>query len=335
MDKISICVLFADSGEQPEQYRTAVHVLTNLNPEKFDIYPIYMKSAEEWILFGGNRYEDLLSDEWLSHPGNRKAVLLPGSRLMTFLGDAALQEPMDAAIVLARQELPALQALLKAAGIPFVGSDAAICQLTDDRALTKLAAEKLGLQTAPWKQISAQDAASRPEEIREELEAHLRYPLYVKPSCRRGDASAVQVSRREQLPEALESLKDSGQWLLVEEGVEGWEVEVAVMGSDVPMATVCAEIDADQAYIPARIPEDQGELVRDAAVGLYTALGCRGAAQMSFFVKYDGSGILFESANGWLDFSESSLMVGLFEASGISLEQLLEELVRLAPEVDR
>lgn len=335
MDKISICVLFTGSGELAEQNRTAVHVLTNLNPQKFEIYPVYMKSPDEWILFGGNQYEELLSDDWLGHPGNRKAVLLPGARLLTFMGDVAVQEQMDAAIVLARQEMPALQVLLKAAGLPFVGSDVAVLAMTDDRALTKLAAEKLGLQTAPWKQISAPDAANRSEEIREQLESCLRYPLYVKPSCRCGDAPAVRVSRREQLLEVLESMKDSGRWLLVEESVEGWEVEVAVMGSDVPMATVCAEIDGDKAYIPARIPEDQGELVREAAVRLYTALGFRGVARMSFYVKYDGSGILFESANGWPDFSESSLMVGLFEASGISLELLLEKLAHLAPEVDR
>lgn len=334
MDKISICVLFECSAEHS---RTAVHVLTHLNPEKFDVYPVCMRSVEEWILFGGDHYEDLVSEEWLSHPGNRKAVILPdgGSRLITFVGDAVVQEPIHVAVMLLCRELPALQELLKNAGIPFVGSDASVCQFTDDRALSKLAAEKLGLQTPLWKQISVEDAAIRPEEIREELETHLTYPIYVKPSSRNVGHAAVPVSRREQFPETLESLYGSGDWLLAEEGVEGWEVEVAVMGNDVPMATVCAEIDGTQAYIPARIPEDQEESVREAAVRMYTALGCRGVAQMSFYVKYDGSGILFESANARPDFSESALMIGLFEASGIPLEQLLEELVRLALEVER
>ena len=119
------------------------------------------------------------------------------------------------------------------------------------------------------------------------------------------------------------------------------------MGNEGPVASVCGEIDSgvdfydyeakyvsntSTAYIPARIPEDVEELVRDAAVKVYTAIGCQGLSRVDFFVTYEGNRVVFNEINTLPGFTSISMYPKLFEASGIPYGQLLDELLKLAVE---
>ena len=129
------------------------------------------------------------------------------------------------------------------------------------------------------------------------------YPMFVKPA---GTGSSVGVSKvtcREELSAALDRAAQYDRKILVEEFIRGREIEVAVMGNDSPVASICGEIDSgaefydyeakyvtdtSQAYIPARISEETEEAVRDAAVRIYQAIGCQGLSRVDFFVTYEG-----------------------------------------------
>ena len=119
------------------------------------------------------------------------------------------------------------------------------------------------------------------------------------------------------------------------------------MGNDNPVASICGEIDSGAefydyeakyitdtsvAYIPARIPEDVEETVREAAVKVYSAIGCQGLSRVDFFVGYEDNRVVFNEINTLPGFTSISMYPKLFAASGIPYSQLIDELLKLALE---
>ena len=171
--------------------------------------------------------------------------------------------------------------------------------------------------------------------------------MFVKPA---GTGSSVGVSKaadRESLTSALVSAAAFDDKILVEEFIHGREVEVAVMGNDNPVASVCGEIDSgadfydydakyitdtSTAYIPARIDEDVEEQVREQAVKVYQAIGCQGLSRVDFFVTFEGNRIVFNEINTLPGFTSISMYPKLFAASGIGYSELIDELLKLAME---
>ena len=90
--------------------------------------------------------------------------------------------------------------------------------------------------------------------------------------------------------------------------------------------------DTSVAYIPARIPEDISEKVREAAVAIYSAIGCQGLSRVDFFVTYENNEVVFNEINTLPGFTSISMYPKLFDASGIPGAALLDELLKLALE---
>ena len=138
-----------------------------------------------------------------------------------------------------------------------------------------------------------------------------------------------------------------GNKALVEEFIDGQEIEVAVLGNESPCASVCGEIDAGAEfydyeakylsssasfYVPARIDEDVSEQVRETAVKVYRAMECRGLARVDFFVRRDDQEVVFNEINTIPGFTSISMYPRLFAASGIAYPELIDNLIALALE---
>jgi D-alanine-D-alanine ligase len=213
--------------------------------------------------------------------------------------------------------------------------------------LTKRVADQAGGTQAAWVLVRNSELDNRLEQVLENLESKFAYPMFVKPA---GTGSSVGVSKaadRETLKEALLSAGSFDEKILVEEFIHGREIEVAVMGNENPVASICGEIDSgaefydydakyvtdtSTAYIPARISEEVGEQVRELAVKAYTALGCQGLSRVDFFVTYEDERVVFNEINTLPGFTSISMYPKLFAASGIPYNELVDELLRLALE---
>ena len=216
-----------------------------------------------------------------------------------------------------------------------------------DKTLTKLVIDQAGVTQAAWQLVRRVDTENRMEQTLDKLEQKFQYPVFVKPA---GTGSSVGVSKaadREALARALRNAAEFDDKILVEEFIDGREIEVAVMGNTSPVASRCGEIDSgaefydydakyltdtSTAYIPARIPEDVEEQVRDAAVRVYSAIGCQGLSRVDFLVTYEGDRVVFNEINTLPGFTSISMYPKLFAASGIPYGQLIDELLRLAQE---
>ena len=353
MKKLSVCILFGGiSPEHEVSLRSAESVLNNMDPEKYNIFPVGITKSGDWMLYGSTDYSKLPTGEWLENPDNRRAAISPvrGQGLLSFEGDCVVRERIDVVFPVLHGENGedgAMQGLLQMAGIPYVGPHVSASAVAMDKTLTKLVVDQAGVPQAAWFLVRNRDLDNRMDSILDKLEARFAYPMFVKPA---GTGSSVGVSKasdRESLRRALLAAGTYDEKILVEEFIHGREVEVAVMGNDSPVASVCGEIDSGAefydydakyindtsvAYIPARIGEDAAEQVRDMAVKVYRAVGCQGLSRVNFFVTYEGDRVVFNEINTLPGFTSISMFPKLFAASGIPYSQLIDQLLELALE---
>ena len=351
MKKRSVCVLFGGvSPEHEVSLRSAESVLNNLDQAKYHVLPVGITREGAWILFGGDDTSMLPAGTWQTHPQNRRAILSPvrGQGLLIFEDDRVVCERIDAVFPVLHGENGedgSIQGLLQIAAIPCVGCGVSASAVCMDKSVTKLIAEQAGVRQAGWVTVSRYDDEARLRELFSRAEQSYGYPLFVKPA---GTGSSVGVSKvrdREALQKAVAKALQYDRKALIEEFIDGQEIEVAVLGSESPVASVCGEIDSgaefydydakyvtDSAklYIPARLPEKTAAQVRELAVFVYRALGCRGLSRVDFFVTHGSREIIFNEINTIPGFTSISMYPKLFGASGIPYSELLDDLIGLA-----
>ena len=353
MRKLNVCVLFGGmSPEHEVSLRSAESVLNNLNAEKYNIFPVGITKSGDWVYYGGTDYSLLPDGQWQNHPGNRRATISPvrGQGLLNFEGDCVVREMIDVVFPVLHGENGedgAVQGLLQMAGIPFVGPRVAASAVSMDKTLTKLVVDHAKIPQAAWQLVRNSELHNRMEVILDNLESRFAYPMFVKPAGTGSSVGVAKATDRGQLRDALMQAGIYDDKILVEEFIHGREIEVAVMGNESPVASVCGEIDSGAefydydakyitdtsvAYVPARIAEDVAEQVRDLAVKIYSTIGCRGLSRVDFFVTYEDNRIVFNEINTIPGFTSISMYPKLFAASGIPYDQLLDELLRLAME---
>ena len=353
MKKLNVCVLFGGmSPEHAVSLRSAESVLNNLDREKYDIFPVGITKEGKWYLFGGEDYSVLPGGNWENCSENCPVAISPvrGDGLLCFTEDGVRRVKLDVVFPVLHGENGedgAMQGLLQIAGIPYVGPHVSASAVAMDKTLTKLVVDQIGQVQAAWHLVRRSDLRHHSQQILDTLESRFAYPMFVKPA---GTGSSVGVSKavdRAALENALQTAAAFDDKVLVEEFICGREVEVAVMGNDSPIASICGEIDSGAdfydydakyitdtsvAYIPARIDEEVAEQVRDAAVKIYSAIGCQGLSRVDFFVTFDDERVIFNEINTLPGFTSISMYPKLFDASGIPYGQLLDELLNLAME---
>ena len=356
MKKLSVCVLFGGmSPEHEVSLRSAESVLNNIDQSKYNVFPVGITKEGDWILYNGHDYSLLPTGQWKDCPENRRAAISPvrGQGLLSFEADCVVRERIDVVFPVLHGENGedgAMQGLLQLAGIPYVGPHVAASAVSMDKTLTKLVCDQAKVPQADWELVRSSDAENRMDSVISLMESRFSYPMFVKPA---GTGSSVGVSKaadRESLRKAILEAAKFDSKILVEEFIHGREIEVAVMGNENPMASVCGEIDSGAdfydyeakyitdtsvAYVPARIPEDVAEQVREEAVKVYKALGCQGLSRVDFFVTFEGNRVVFNEINTLPGFTSISMYPKLFAASGIPYAQLIDNLLQLAVEACR
>ena len=216
--------------------------------------------------------------------------------------------------------------------------------------MTKLVVDNARVTQAAWHLVRNSDLQKNMDDVISAVERKFSYPVFVKPA---GTGSSVGVSKaadREQLCAALTKAGSFDEKILVEEFIDGSEIEVAVLGNASPVASVVGEIDSGAefydydakyvtdtsvAYIPARVTDTVAEELREKAVQVYKAIGCHGLSRVDFFVTRKDNRVVFNEINTIPGFTSISMYPKLFAASGIPYGELIDRLLELAMEACR
>ena len=236
-----------------------------------------------------------------------------------------------------------IQGHLKLAQVPMVGCGVLASSLTMDKEMAKRVLAQAGILHARGRTLHR---TGRTGERAGRIVAELGLPLFVKPANLGSSVGISRVDTVGQMGEALDEAFQFDHRVVVEEAIQGQEVECAVLGNNHPESSIVGEIlprngfysyqakylDADGAElrIPARISEEQAARVRQLAVETFRLFRCRGMARVDFFVTRDE--VVVNELNAIPGFTKISMYPMLWKASGVGYAELVERLVDLALE---
>jgi D-alanine-D-alanine ligase len=235
-----------------------------------------------------------------------------------------------------------LQGFLETLGVPYVGAGVTPSAIGMDKAVFKALLRDAGLPTPHAVSVSARDKSS----ARARLEAAgVALPVFVKPVCGGSSVGVTKVKRWDDLGGAIDLALRYDERALVEEGIDARELECAVLGDEEPRASVPGEVvpgnefyDYDDKYrddkakllIPAPVSEAVAAEVRRLAVEAFRTCRVSGMARVDFFLDRSTGRVLVSEINTLPGFTAISMYPKLWEASGLPLPDLLDELIRLA-----
>lgn len=334
MKKLSVCVIFDGTQDAPEaEARSAAYILRCLDREKYNLFPVGITEDGDWVLYGGDDPAQVEDGSWRSHPNNRRAAISPvrDQGLLSFERDCVVREWIDVAIPVpgvSNDHAGALQGLLELAGIPCVGASVSSA-VTADRSLTRLVGHHLGWRQTKWATVHIRELDNAPEAVLDDLSRKLAYPMLVRSMERNAAEMGWKADDRTGLKDRLVKAAANTQRILVEACLNGCPLRVAVMGNGNPMASECGVVGDDP------VSEEIREQAREMAVRIYSAMNCRGMVCVSFVVEQTTGELFFSDLDPFPEFSEGSFCIQLFDASGFSGPELLEELLKRAMEERR
>ena len=315
---------------------------------RHQVVPVGITREGRWIS-SGNPMRELES----------KNVYLPdGSDLDVSGPPAAAAEKLPAGLGSVDVVFPVLhgpygedgtiQGMLELAGIPYVGSGVLGSAAGMDKPTMKKIFAHHDLPQVAWVALTRKQWQKNGEAWIQEIEDSLGYPCFVKPANLGSSVGIGKAENAEELGDALDAAAHFDRRIIVEEGVDAREIEVSVLGNEDPEVSVPGEIvvkkgdfyDYEAKYVeggmeliaPAPIPDETAEEIRRIARTAYEAIDAAGMARVDFFLERGTDRLLLNEINTIPGFTPTSVYAELWATSGLSYEELLDRLIRLALE---
>jgi D-alanine-D-alanine ligase len=330
--RIHVVVLFGgESAEHDVSCVTAAHVLRALNNDKYRITTVGITRQGQWCLVTEHSPDKLIATGVpisitqivADARSNERTVVLP-----------LLHGPLG--------EDGTIQGVLEVANIPYVGSGVLGSAVAMDKGVAK---QLLAVNEIPQpKYVSLHEQHITDAALQHAIDT-LGLPVFVKPA---NMGSSIGVTKARNLIELRESIALAvtyDEWVLIEEAIVGREIEVAVLGNLTVRTSLPGEIipssefydyndkyesDSAQLKIPAPLTAIETEAVQKLAAVIFHTLRAEGMARVDFFYEEGGRGFLCNEINTIPGFTPISMYPKLWQASGVSYSQLLDELIELA-----
>lgn len=346
--KLKVGIIFGGrSGEHDVSLNSAQSVMHALDKSRYDIVPIGITRAGEWIT------GDAVAALTAGADATRPAALLAGattSALMQFDADSRMSAATDLDVIIpvlhgTYGEDGTVQGLLELANVPYVGAGVVGSAVGMDKAIFKAVMQANGIPIVPWQLVRRADWRDNGDLVIAELEAALHYPVFTKPA---NLGSSVGICKCENRAELVAGLNEAARYdrrIVVEQGIDACELEVSVLGNDEPIASVVGEVRPKRAFydyvakyisddsdllIPAPISADLSDRIRQLAVDAFQAIDCAGLGRVDFLLDRTDEHIYINEINTIPGFTRISMYPKLWEASGVSYSELLDRLIELA-----
>lgn len=360
--KHRIALLFGGrSSEHGISCVTAAGILRAIDRERFDVVLVGITKRGAMVLMHEDDLADYRLDAaalpevrdngtrvmWPASVDTRALTLISNDGILSSLGNVDAVMPM---LHGPYGEDGTVQGMLDLIDMPYVGSGVLGSSLCMDKHLVKSVLAGMGIPVAPWRTVT-QGEVDRDPSIVSSLDDGLTYPLFVKPARAGSSVGVSRVTEAAGIPAALEVAFAEDRTVLIESGVTGREVEIAVLegreGEPTRTSSVIGEIvvtgrdfyDFESKYLgaggvelvlPAPVTDAEFEAIRDAAVRAFDGTQARTLSRIDFFLTEDGP--VLNEINTLPGFTPASMYPMLWEASGMSYTELITELVELALE---
>ena len=332
-NKQSVCILFGGrSAEHDISILSATAIHGNLDRKRFEPQPVYINREGLWRP---------VSPDEMENPDRES---LSRGRFRSMLPWTSGGEPLAQADICfpvlhgPNGEDGRVPALLELADIPFVGAGSLGSALAMDKGTAKVLFKAAGIDTPEFLVFRKPDI----EEIRQKVEERLSWPVFVKP-CNLGSSVGIsKVKSASQLPGAIDLAFRHDSRIIVEQGVQGREIEVAVMGNESLEVSRPGELEPHNEFydyedkyldgktsfhIPARLPRETEDRIRNQAARAYRCLQLNGLSRVDFFMEEKTGHILVNEINTMPGFTEISMFPKLFLLEGYTFQSLVTRLI--------
>src|SRR3954471_2797146 len=322
MSRLKVAILAGGrSSEHKISLASARSVLESLDPEQYDVVTVAIGRDGRWELGSG----DGSVAETLPVPAANAPATLGAVDVVLPI----LHGPFG--------EDGTVQGLLELAGVAYVGAGVAASALCMDKDLFKKVLRDSGIAVARHVALRPGDPVENP----------FGFPCFVKPARLGSSVGISKVHDESELAPAVELAFRHDEKVLIEELLDGIEVEVGVLGNLEPVASLPGQIvplghewyDYSSKYeqggmdpvIPPELPDDVIEQVQRTAVEAFRVTECEGMARVDCFVV-GGTRVVVNELNTIPGFTSTSVYAKLFDASGVPYDELLRRLIELAVE---
>jgi D-alanine-D-alanine ligase len=347
--RVRVAVIFGgQSGEHDVSLRSAETVMGALDPERYDIVPVGITREGQWLT-GGDPFAALTATSPLFALGDGTPVTpsdLPAESAVpaVFAGGVdvvfpVLHGPMG--------EDGTVQGLLELTGVPYVGAGVLGSALSMDKAMAKTVLAQAGLPQAAWRLVTRKEWEREPDVIAAWVGDALGFPCFVKPANMGSSVGVVKVHEPAELPAAMAEACRFDRRILIEQAIDGRELEISVLGNDDPVASIVGEVipanefydydakyvdDRSELLVPAPIDPDTMAQIQELAITAFRALDLAGMARVDFFMERKSDHLYLNEVNTIPGFTAISMYPRLWAASGVPLRELVDRLIGLALE---
>ncbi len=353
---LRIAVLFGGrSGEHEVSLMSARSVIAALDPAKYEIFPVGITHAGNWVT-GENvldaleqgKAENLIPATIFPDPSEKGLYGIRNTQHGEMLELLTSLDVVFPVLHGTFGEDGTVQGLFELADVAYVGAGVVGSAVGMDKGIFKDVMRANDIPVVDW-------VILRRSEIERDMEAAIRkaetvgaYPLFTKPANLGSSVGITKCNSRADLGEGLMEAAAFDRRILVERGVvNAREIEVSVLGNNEPIASVCGEVLPSREFysyeskyvdgtsglvIPAQIPEETSNQIRDYAVRAYKAIDCAGMARVDFFLEKETERALLNEVNTLPGFTSISMYPKLWNATGISYPELVDRLIQLALE---
>ncbi|MBD2871238.1 D-alanine--D-alanine ligase [Paenibacillus arenilitoris] len=340
------------SGEHEVSLQTAFAVMGEFDYGKYEIKPFYITKKGQW------KTGDVLH----ARPSSvRELQFESGEATQTGLALAPLFAGLNGGMTETEGErridvvFPLLhgtfgedgtiQGLFEMADIPYVGAGVLASAVGMDKILMKKVFAQEGLPQCVYRYFNRTQWEKDAAFFIMECEVSLGYPCFVKPANLGSSVGISKAKNREELIAAVNYAFRFDRKVIVEEFVDAREIEVSVLGNDEAKASVPGEIAPSNEFydykakyidgkstmqIPAMLPADTTEAVREMAVRAFQAIDGSGLSRVDFFLRKSDNQLFINELNTMPGFTPFSMYPLMWKETGLSYKELLDTLINLA-----
>lgn len=353
---MNVAVLFGGrSGEHEISLLSARSILAAMNPDKYEITQIGITHEGSWLIgenildtFAANEsLRDYSSAALFADPARKGIFSIQKSDHVEVLKLLAKIDVVFPVLHGTFGEDGTIQGLFELAEIAYVGAGVLGSSLGMDKGVFRDVMLANEIPQVDTMVVLRSEVHGSLEEVINQAETMAPYPLFTKPANLGSSVGITKCMNRSDLMEGLMDAARYDRRILVQQGVEAREIEVSVLGNDEPVTSVPGEIvpsadyysyeakyvdDISELLIPAPIPFETSEQIREIAAKAYRAIDCAGMARVDFLLGKGKHDIYLNEINTIPGFTKISMYPKLWEASGLSYERLVDRLIELALE---
>ena len=343
------------SGEHEVALRSAASILMNLDPARFDVVPVAIDKQGRWLQQSSQLLSGSAPSPALPVSATQSPVMLPANPQLNSSPALTSGAPFDVIFPVLHGtfgEDGTVQGLFELANVPYVGAGVLGSAIGMDKEVAKRLAKEAGIPIVPFVSFPAAHWTSL--KYQERLQARicdeLGFPCFVKPANSGSSVGIHKVKTAGGLDAAIRDAIQYDTKILVEKGINAREIEISVLenreeGGE-PRTSTVGEINPTHEFysyeakyldengatfhIPAQLKSKEAQEAQELARKIFAALACEGMARVDLFLDRDSGNFYFNEINTIPGFTSISMYPKLWEASGLSFQDLVSELIELA-----